>query len=253
MVNGKQHQVPSEWIRSLSEYGYPVNLGDFQDAEVYPRWFGLIMPVGDRAATIEFETRFRTHAAEATESWLEVVYWKLYSQPTARRNNTTRRLAAHFRQQATTPQALFDTCNRYIDRPSRRNLESICDMLGLTTSSIAVAATFPAFLRPDLFPMVDTRVAKWVGCCMQQHNAEDLHGPQLIRPPYLDSGRTVLTLSDFPFVESWILWCRYTARKLTKLTESVWRPRYVEMAVFNAWGRRHDEHPKLELETLAAR
>ncbi len=205
--------------------------------------------MGDRANTVEFQAHFRKHASEAIEPWLEVVFWKLFSQP-GRRNRITQRVASHFKANGTSPKELLHACSRYVENPSRDNFESFRKLFGFKTPVIAVAATFPAFLEPDSFPMVDTRIAKWVGSCLSLHNAKDSTGPQLIRPPFLDSTRTVLTMDDFEFVESWIRWCKYTAQKLTKCTSFVWRARDVEMAVFTAWGGRKDPHPKFHLNPL---
>ena len=244
--------MPNTWTDSLRAYRYPVDLREFEDAKEYPGWFNFNSPVGDRERTMEFEAHFRKHANEAIEPWLEVVYWKMYSQPATRGNTAARRMAAHFRENVVTPQALWNACIRYIEHPTRLHFESIRTLLGLASGSIAVAATFPAFIRPDLYPMVDTRVAKWVGHCMAIHNAADASGPQLIRPHFVDSKRKVLAMDDFPFVEKWVIWCRHTARKLSARTSIEWRARDVEMAVFNAWGGRHDRHPKFDLKPLRA-
>lgn len=244
--------MPHTWTETLLTYRYPVDLREFDDAKKYPGWFTFNSPVGDHQSTMEFEAHFREHAAEAIEPWLEVVYWKMYSQPATRGNKLVRRIAIHFEDNAITPQSLWAACRRYVADPTRQHFNSIRRLLGLKSGAIAVAATFPAFLKPDLFPMVDTRVAKWVGHCMLLHNAEDPSGPRLIRPPFVDSRRTVLTMTDFPFVGHWILWCRHTARKLTVYTSSEWRPRDIEMTIFTAWGGRHDQHPKFDLTPLPA-
>ena len=61
-------------------------------------------------------------------------------------------------------------------------------------------------------------------------------GPDLECVPALKAG--VLTESHWRFIESWITWCRFTARKLSQRTESPWRARDVEMAVFTAQRRK---------------
>jgi hypothetical protein len=199
---------------------------------------------------MEFEAHFRKHASESIEPWLEVVFWKMCTQPITRVNKITRRMIEHFKESDITPGSLWSACNRYIENPTRQHFASIRTLLGLTSQSIALAATFPAFLGPDLFPMVDTRVAKWAGHCLVVHNAVEPSGLQLIRPRYVDNKQSVLTMGDFTFMESWVLWCRHTARKLTAHTSIEWRARDVEMAVFNAWGGRHDQHPKIDLNAL---
>jgi hypothetical protein len=233
-------------------YQYPFDLRNFEEAGAYPGWFTFNTLVGNRENTMEFEAYFRTHARQAIEPWLEVVYWKIYSQPPPWRNIATRRIANHMAERAITSQSLWDACNQYLENPTLRNLNSFRGLLGLRTRSIALSLTYPSFLRPDLYPMVDTRIAKWVAHSMGSHNSIDPYGPQLTRPRFADGNQTVLSTSDFPFVKNWISWCRYTALKLTQLTSIEWRPRDVEMAVFNAWGGRHDQNPKIELEPLLA-
>ena len=242
--------MPNSWLASLMAYKYPFDLRRFEEARRYPAWFMLYSSAGDRASTIELETHFRNHASESIEPWLEVAFWKMYSQPTTRGNKIVRRMIYHFEGNAITSRSLWDACNRYIENPTREHFESIRTLLGLASPSVALAATFPAFLQPDLFPMVDTRVAKWVDHCLAAHNAADPAGPQLIRPHFADSKQSVLTMRDFSFVKNWVLWCRHTAGKLTACTSIEWRARDVEMAVFNAWGGRHDQHPKIDLEPL---
>jgi len=243
--------MPSSWTQSLETYRYPVDLRRYEDACSYPDWFKFDLSTGDRDNTAEFEKHFKVHASDKIEPWLEVVYWKLYSQP-ARRDKVTQRIGGHLRENGITPQSLLETCNGYIKEPTRQRFHAILECLGLGPV-IAVAATFPAFVQPTLFPMVDTRVAKWVSHCLQEHNAADPCGPQLTRPRYPANGKQVLTMSDFPFVQSWTRWCRYVAQKLTARTPFEWRARDVEMAVFNAWGDKRDNHPKLRLTPLPAR
>jgi hypothetical protein len=225
--------MPNEWKRSLEEYRYDVSLQYYENANQYPGYFSFSVPINDRCSTTSFETHFRERAGSSIEVWLEVVYWKMYSQVN-RRDNVTNQVVEYFYANQTLPQILVDACDAYIQNDTRDNLNAIRVALGFKTQSIAIAATFPAFFRPDLFPMVDSRIAKWVGQNMQPHNAANPNAPQLIRPPYLDTQANVLTLSDFDFVYSWTRWCRYKANQLNAVTTINWRPRDVEMAFFRA-------------------
>jgi hypothetical protein len=241
--------MPTIWIEALLAYRYPAILSNFENARKYPGWFNFDLTIGDRTNTIEFEDHFRRHAPEAIEPWLEVVFWKLFSQPT-RRNTTTRRVALHFQTYEISPKSLWHACNNYIENPTRKNFESFRILFGFVSKAIAIVATFPAFVIPNSYPMVDTRIAKWVGDCMPLHNAADPIGPQLTRPRFLDVPQTVLMMDDFGFMETWTHWCRHTAHKLSKYTSIAWRARDVEMAVFHSWGERNDPHPKLILNPL---
>jgi hypothetical protein len=173
--------MPSTWTRSLLGYRYPYDLRKYIDASHYLGWFELASSIGDREGTVAFEDHFRMHAAKSIERWLEVVFWKMYSQPRGRGDRTACAVASHLRNVGTLPDSLWNTCNSFIVHPTRENFDHLRESLGLTSQSIALAATYPSFIRPDLFPMIDTRIAKWVGACMIEHNAADPAGPQLLR------------------------------------------------------------------------
>jgi len=241
--------MPNTWEKGLRSYRYPVALEDFQYAHRFPRWFSFDLGNGGRSSTIEFESHFRKHAQKNIAVWLEVVFWKLYSQP-SHRDRLTCNVATHFQVSGISAKSLWQTCMTYISKPVRATFESFRQLFGFQSQAVAVVATFPAFLDPESYPMVDTRIAKLVGNCMGAHNEAYRTGPQLIRPPFLDSKRTVLTVAYYEFMRHWTLWCVYTAHKLTKQTSFNRRARDVEMAVFNAWGGRGNRHPVFHLNPL---
>jgi len=248
--------MPDTWGNALSSYRYPVALANFQDAHRFPKWFSFELGNGERSRTIEFESHFKKHAQKDIAVWLEVVFWKLYSQGRYRRDLHTINVATHFHVKGISAKSLWQACMTYISKPTSATFESFRQLFGFTSPArpIAVAATFPAFIDPESYSMVDTRIAKWVGNCMTAHNEADRTGPQLIRPPFCDSQGTVLTMADFEFMQHWNRWCIYTAQKLTKLTPISWRARDVEMAIFYAWGtrrgRRCNHHPMVHLNPL---
>ncbi|MBI5293582.1 MAG: hypothetical protein HY872_17030 [Chloroflexi bacterium] len=244
-------KLSSGWTQALETYRYAVRLRDFADAGLYPGWFSRDLSNGDRHGTSEFESYFRANAANHIEPWLEVAFWKLYSQP-AWRDNLPRQMAAYWVEKRIIPETLLEACLNYTRDLSSNRFNLMRETLGMRTPVVAVPATYPAFLRPDLFPMVDTRVAKWVRYSLMEHNLADPSGPQLVTSNYPENGQTALTMSDFLFTQSWVKWCKYTAQKLSTFTSVEWRARDVEMAVFNAWGDRNDDHPKLRLEPLPA-
>ena len=243
--------MPNSWKEALFGYRYPFDLSEFVDSRNHPGWFTFRSDSGDRAGTMEFEAHFRSHAAEFMEPWLEVIFWKIYSQPRGRADRYTRRAAKFLSENSISAKSLWEACNYYIEEPTKTNFNALRQLLGLSSQSIALAATFPSFARPDLFPMIDTRIAKWVGKFMSLHNAVDLFGPQLIRPKYVDSKQTVLGMNDFEFMQAWVRWCRHQAQKLTAHTPPVWRARDVEMAVFHTWGGR-GTHPRSTLNPLGS-
>ena len=241
--------MPENWIKALNSYRYCVNLSDYNNSYLYPEYFNF-SPICDPLSTQHFEDHFRNGAGKQIALWLEVVFWKMYSQG-GRCQQKTDSVAKYFNTYNITAEELIEACYKYIEDDSRSNLKRIIRLLGFTSNSIAIAATFPAFLRPDLFPMVDTRIAKWVGHCLDHHNRYSKpETPKLIRPRYLDTKATVLSLSDIDFVRSWTRWCRSKAEHLSNYTAIKWRPRDIEMAVFNAWGDKYDSHPKIDLEII---
>ena len=233
-------QVDSKkrWREALDAFRYPVSLSAYRFRHDHEGWFELELGTGDREETVGFEDQFRRQASSALEPWFEVVFWKLASQPLIR-YGTTQRIAKNLAEN-TTAEELWRECIRYVDcdaSEAKTRFREFSDLFNLTTDSIATVATFAAFMDPDRFPMIDTRLAKWVSAEMDKHNHADPAGPQLVRPKLKDKG--VLKMNDFPFMTSWIQWCRHTARKLSPMEDALrWRARDVEMAVFTSPGHR---------------
>ena len=260
--------MTDSWTRALKEYAYPVDLAKYELAGDFPLgWFEQELSKGDRTETIAFENRFRGKAQNHIEAWYEVIFWKYYSFDPFRDEQTSERVghvtaskapeiikliedagtseelvnqAAQFfgyNRQGTeevieiTPARLWDNCWDFIENPSLQSFQAFRDIL-FKTDVIATAATFPAFLKPDEFPMVDRQVARWARANGTAHGYADFGSPTLVTRPTLGDG--VLRDRDWDFVQSWIEWCRFTAERLTNLTGSHWRARDVEMAVFTA-------------------
>lgn len=241
--------MTQSWQNSLKRYHYPVCLKDFRSALKYPSFFNLCIS-GDRDSTIHFENYFRLNAKKI-EPWFEVVFWKLYSQSRIR-NQTTENL---IRQLQLDPEVnstqLLEKVNQFMNTESREDFNAFRKLFRFRSNVIAIVATFPAFLRPDEFPMIDTRVAKWVNMHYQLFNTAHSDDPQLIPSEYANAhSSTVLTMDDFNFYIQWIHWTRNMAEKLTSITETKWRARDVEMAVFTAWGNRGSRHPNIRLNQV---
>jgi hypothetical protein len=236
--------MPGTWVKALESYRYPVCLPEFFKVRNYPQWFKFPIGEGDRDSTKKFEDHFRHHARNHLEPWFEVVYWKMYSQK-GRRDERVKKFIQNIQFQKISPVMLWDVCNAYVENPSRWSFNQFLKLLGYKKSgAIAIAATFPAFMKPDCFPMVDTRIAKWV-----IHSWRLYKWPQLVLPRYPNNRATVLKMADFDFMESWTCWCSHAANKLTRKSSFQWRARDVEMAVFQAWGA-CNQHPAIVLNAL---
>ena len=262
--------ITDSWTHALHNYSYPVDLSKYELAgDFSPGWFELNLSKGDRNDTIRFENRFRGEARNNIEVWYEVIFWKYYSFGLIRDSQTSKRVwsvavsrapdlirrveemglngelvdqVAHFfgyeRQEVEevteiTPSLLWDSCWEYIENPGLESFRSFRDLL-FKLDVVATAATFPAFLKPDAFPMVDRQIARWSRENGADHDYENWEGPTLKTHPDLVKPNHFLTDRDWLFVQSWIEWCRFTANRLSDLTGCHWRARDVEMAVFTA-------------------
>ena len=259
--NNREINMTDTWENALSRYRYQVNLSDFEGAGDHPLgWFELNLHRGDHGETMSFEDRFRDLAEHHLEAWYEVTYWKNYSMTHIRDGITWNLMAqTSFSEVLTLPNAttdeisgivaaagldwdevrrrgvitaerLFGRCREYMESPTLDSFRKFRDMM--FRSGVAVAATFPAFLDPDRFPMVDRHVARWATTNGEQHSCQRYGGPGLFTYPGLGESR--LTDEDWEFVSSWTDWCRFTAARLASLTGRKWRARDVDMAVFTA-------------------
>ena len=229
---GAEHEIDATtWERALDSYRYPVDLTDFRDARKHRGWFHQNI-AGNRTETMSFETRFREQAHEHLEAWGEVVFWKLFSSGTGR----AAKRAAALLGSGVAPADLWSWCADYIANPNLESFRAFRHKL-FTQPVVATAATFPAFICPEKFPMVDTQITRWANDNGGAYGYSAVGGPDLECVPRLRPG-AVLRESHWRFVESWIAWCQFTAGILSQGTGRVWRARDVEMAVFAA--RRRD-------------
>ena len=163
-----------------------------------------------REETLAFQLNFKRRARRDLDAWHDVVRWK-----SPRSAGKTRK---HIQQTGITANALLRRCQNYIKNPTVYTFRSFRTEIA-KTDVVATAATFPAFLRPDLFPMVDTQVTKWV----ETNPWTGVVAPRLGKAE-------VLHERHWNYIWQWIQWCRETAIELGP----DWTPRDVEMAVFTA-------------------
>jgi hypothetical protein len=236
-------------MNALRNYSYPVRLASYQGAARFPQYFRHTIK-GDRESTIQFENYFRANSI-SLEPWFEVVFWKMFSQARVANEQTDRIIQQLTSPVVINPRVLLNYAGRFTRSESMPDFDLFRKQFKYRSNVIATVATFPAFLDPVNFPMVDTRVAKWVNNQYKVQNSHDSKGPQLI-PSVFDnnSASTVLTMADFDFYIHWIRWTRHMARKLNALTGFPWRARDVEMAVFTGWGDRGCSHPAMKLNAI---
>ena len=172
-----------------------------------------------RDDTLAFQSNFTYHAPDQLEAWYQVVRWK---SP-----RSAERTRAHIRNVGITARELLRLCEGNIENPTPETFRLFRANIA-KNGVVATAATFPAFLRPDLFPMVDMQTARWVS----------LNPWTGIAVPNLRSG--VLHERHWQYIQDWVQWCREVAQ----LLGTHWTPRDVEMAVFTAQ-RSHLDLPPL--------
>lgn len=223
--------MPSTWQDALDAYQYPVDLSKFSDAENHPGWFVHSTGDGGRSETAEFEERFRRYGPNHLEAWYEVVFWKLYSQPN-NRNRHTRNVIERLTQ-GTTASELWKLTQDYIEHPNRGTFQTLREEF-FPTEVVATVATFPAFVCPEKFPMIDKHVTNWARANGPTHSYAAVDGPEIVEVPELGPNQTVVMEKNWGYVSSWVEWCQFTANLLTKATGCHWRARDVEMAVFAA-------------------
>jgi hypothetical protein len=239
--------MPQTWINALNQYKYPVKLADYQYANDFQEFFECEIQ-GDRDSTIAFEDYFRSNV-QKIEVWCEVVFWKLYSQE-GRRDRNTKKCWDHWNKNKITGRKLYKAANDFIVKKDEESFNNYRKLWPFYESRvIAILCTPISFLAPDRFPMVDTRIAKWVNFQLVRFNENDPNAPQLIKSQYGQTKSTVLLMADFDFYLRWICWTRYLADKLSQRTKMKWRTRDVEMAVFTAWGDK-GSHPLLSLNPI---
>jgi len=114
--------MPHTWEAALAAYRYRVQLSTYQHRHLHPGWFDHDLPIGDREQTMNFEGRFRGMSHANIEAWIEVVYWKLHSQPLVR-NGTTRRIFESFIDRNIGCAALTEALSNYVAAPSRETFD----------------------------------------------------------------------------------------------------------------------------------
>ena len=83
-----------------------------------------------------------------------MVYWKLFSRSGTRDQGTSNGIK-NLLESGVTPRVLWEDCWSYIHEPNPVTFGRFRERF-FPSPVVAVVATFPAFLAPERFPMVDT-------------------------------------------------------------------------------------------------
>jgi len=223
--------LPRTWLDALKQYCYPAELSKYEGAAAFPDFFKKRIS-GNRQTTVEFEDYFREKAPKTIELWYEVAFWKLYSQP-AWRSRKVSSIVDYTSTQAVTAAPLWEATQQFIRTPSKIGLSYLRGLLGFKYG-MAVPLTFAAFADPQSYPMVDRRVADWINANLEKHNAGRNNKLTKFRSREWKKANFIAD-SDFGAYMGWVSWCRETASILSKMTDTCWRARDVEMAIFTAY------------------
>jgi hypothetical protein len=219
--------MPDSWTRALNAYDYPARLSDYSGAGGFADFFTQVI-VGDRPATTKFEDYFRAASSSAVEVYFEAVFWRLYRLRHAR-DGGTERVVTHVQSNGISASKLRSAIERFVAEPTIPNLTEMRRLLGIRTEVMTLALTFPAFVDPVRFAMIDRRTARWVNENLSDHN----RGRRNTLRPFAMNHET-LRDEDFEPYLNWVGWCVETAYLLTHQTDMRWRARDAEMAVFTA-------------------
>ena len=220
----------SLWRSALNSYVYKTDLTKSRYKKIYPAYF--CCSTSDYKSVEHLQNRFRHLCSSVPEVWYEVIYWKTLTlgQPDRRINDVHTFLDVS---------KVFAALKEFIKEPSPIKFTNFRTALGYKKGSqaFAVPMTFPAFYAPDLFPMVDKYVAKWVNASLKSVSSiRSDPGPNKLMPFKKVAAKTELNFKDhYCSYIAWVNWCRRESDILNvKTCEKDWTPRRVEMAVFAA-------------------
>lgn len=221
------------WLDAYKKYNWNVDLSRFNDSQNYEGYFNQIIRSCD---VMEFENKFRT-ALDKSEYIVagELCYWKNHGNYQAR-DRVTKKLLDHL--------ANHENLNEFIQavkkvsvNPSYENFNNLQDSCN-QTRGFATPITFIAFYNPLEYPMVDKHIANWWKLNKKRFN----YSNSLEFSQRNDGWIQAITLSqkkqNWSAYLAWKEFCNDYARRLAKHCKLDWRPRDVEMAVWEAFRNR---------------
>ena len=199
------------WVDALEHYEYRVNLADYEQGWLGNDWTELVLIPGNREQTINLENRFRARGSNSLKSWYAVVFWKMYSNGLAR-TQRTRSVIERVTNQRLEAGRIWDACSNSTKEGTAEAFQILLTMLSVGRR-LPVVATFPAFMEPDRFPMVDLHVGLWVNRYLEQY-AGGARGLDSELVQCRDPRK--ITIDYWQFYSVWINWCRTAAAVLSR-------------------------------------
>lgn len=218
------------WHEAYKKYDWTVDLRKFSRAAEYDDFFNRIVKPAD---VIHFENRFR-EAIETNGSYqvaAEVCFWKNYGNIMAK-DKITKRLITYL-SDINNWNKFCKAVKKMSDNCSYDNFKFLRDACN-QIRGFATPITFIAFYNPAEYPMVDKHIANWWAI-----NKEKFGYKSSQKFFQRDDGLIqAFTISQTKQnCEAYIEWKRFCIDYAKKLAENCnfnWRPRDVEMAVWES-------------------
>ena len=214
------------WIKAYKSYNWNVDLSKFQDASKYQNAFNSVITP---QKLINFETSFRVQINSSDNfSFVragEVCFWKNYGA-FQNRDAITEKLLKYL-----SLREHWDKFSLTIQNLSKN--PKFENFLYLSTAcnqpyGFATPITFLAFYQPTDFPMVDRHIADW------WNNNSDIFGYKKDLIFNCPNGTISKSEKNWDAYIYWTIFCNEIAKIMTNKYKIPWRPRDVEMAVWQA-------------------
>ena len=158
--------MTEKWTFARDSYDYYRYLSNYAYRPEYPK------RVWGHAQTTEFEDLFRKYGPYEIKAWHAVVHWKSPRSASKTIN--------HIAELGVSAGELWRLCDDYVQNCTLE-IEGFSRFRCKVAKEkvVATAATFPAFICPEKFPMVDTVIAEWSRLNGMSHglaSAPDLKG-----------------------------------------------------------------------------
>jgi hypothetical protein len=216
----------NNWIKAYKSYNWTVDLSKFQDAKKYQKAFNSVITP---QKLIEFETSFRMQINSPDNfSFVragEVCFWKNYGAFQTR-NTITGKLLNYLsiRRQWDQFSLAIQSLSKDPKYEKFLELATACNQ----PYGFATPITFLAFYQPTDFPMVDRHIADW------WNNNSDTFGYKKQLKFNYPAGTITKSENNWYAYIYWTIFCNDIAKIMSTKYQILWRPRDVEMAVWQA-------------------
>ena len=216
----------NNWIKAYKSYNWTVDLSNFQDAKKYQNAFNSVITP---QKLIEFETSFRTQITSPNSASFvkagEVCYWKNFG---AFQNRDTITVKLMNRLSIEENWDNFSSAIKKISKDPK--YEFFLDLTNACNQpyGFATPITFLAFYQPTDFPMVDRHIAEW-----WNNNSKKFGYEKDLKFNY-PTGTITKSETNWNTYLYWAAFCNEISNIMSTKYQAAWRPRDVEMAVWQA-------------------